>query len=85
MEMPASQPSTTVRILRLLETRMELITGMPDSSPRRDVVILNGAAALALEDGDFHKGVNLAERSLSEGAALDKMERLIAFTQQVMQ
>jgi anthranilate phosphoribosyltransferase len=54
-----------------------------DTSPRRDVVLLNSAAALALEDGDFSAALTAAEASLNSGAALDKLERLAEFSQKV--
>jgi anthranilate phosphoribosyltransferase len=54
-----------------------------DTSPRRDVVLLNSAAALALEDGDFPAALTAAEASLKSGAALDKLERLAEFSQKV--
>ncbi|MCE1252802.1 MAG: anthranilate phosphoribosyltransferase [Anaerolineae bacterium] len=53
-----------------------------DSSPRRDVVLLNSAAALAAEDGDLEAGLALAEESLRSGAALERLDALIAFSQQ---
>ncbi|MGC8782294.1 MAG: anthranilate phosphoribosyltransferase [Anaerolineae bacterium] len=52
-----------------------------DRSPRRDVVLLNAAAALAVEHGDLRGGLREAERSLDSGAALDKLEALIALSQ----
>lgn len=54
-----------------------------DSGPRRDVVLLNAAAALVVGGaaGDLRKGVTLAHESLSSGAALAKLESLIAFSQ----
>jgi anthranilate phosphoribosyltransferase len=54
-----------------------------DDSPRRDVVLLNSAAALAAEDGDLEAGLALAEKSLSSGAALNKLEELIEISQKV--
>ncbi|NQV04328.1 MAG: anthranilate phosphoribosyltransferase [Candidatus Omnitrophica bacterium] len=50
--------------------------------PKQDVVILNAAAAL-LAGGlaeDFKKGINLARESISSGKALDKLNKLIEFT-----
>jgi len=50
--------------------------------PRRDVVVLNAAAALVVSGiaRDFREGTNLAARVLSSGAAEEKLEGLIAFT-----
>lgn len=52
-----------------------------DNSPRRDVVLLNSAAALATEHGDLPAALDEAVRSLESGAALEKMEALIAYSQ----
>lgn len=52
-----------------------------DRSPRRDVVLLNSAAALATEDGDFRQALNEARQSLDSGAALGKLEELVALSQ----
>ena len=54
-----------------------------DDSPRRDVVLLNSAAALAAEDGDLAAGLVEAETSLRSGAALEKLDALISFSQKV--
>jgi anthranilate synthase/phosphoribosyltransferase len=50
---------------------------------RRDVVILNAAAALvaAGKADDFPAGIQLANKSIDSGAALDVLERFVAFTQ----
>lgn len=54
-----------------------------DDSPRRDVVLLNAAAALATENGDFKTALVAAENSLDSGAALSKLEAMITFSQQI--
>ena len=51
-----------------------------DRSPRRDVVLLNSAAALAMDSGDFPTALAEAEKSLTSGAALTRLEGMIAFT-----
>ncbi len=56
-----------------------------DSSPRRDVVLLNAAAALAAESGDLKIGLIEAEESILSGAALSKLDGLIAVSHQVAQ
>lgn len=48
--------------------------------PKRDVVLLNAAAALSLESGDLQAGLASARESLDSGAALDCLERYIAKT-----
>jgi anthranilate phosphoribosyltransferase len=54
-----------------------------DRSARRDVVLLNAAAALAVDHGDLLQGLREAERSLDSGAALDKLEALIGLSRAV--
>jgi anthranilate phosphoribosyltransferase len=50
--------------------------------PRRDVVLLNAAAALVagFKAGNIKEGVKLAEESIDSGRAMDKLSRLIAMT-----
>jgi anthranilate phosphoribosyltransferase len=55
-----------------------------DRGPRRDVVLLNSAAALATEHGDFRRGLDEARRSLESGAALAVLDNLVAFSHQVV-
>ena len=52
-----------------------------DRSPRRDVVLLNSAAALATDHGDFRAGLDEACRSLDSGAAFDCLNTFVAYTQ----
>jgi anthranilate phosphoribosyltransferase len=54
------------------------------SGARRDIVLLNAAAALVASSrvSDFTEGVRLAAQAIDSGAALAKLERLIAFTNQ---
>lgn len=49
--------------------------------PKRDVVLLNAAAALSLETGDLDEGLRQARASLDSGAALDVLNRYVAKTQ----
>jgi anthranilate phosphoribosyltransferase len=57
-----------------------LLTG-EDTSPRRDVVLLNAAAALATASGDLRSALAEAETSLASGAALAKLDGLVEFSQ----
>ncbi len=50
---------------------------------RRDSVLLNAAAALAAETGDFKPALQEARASLYEGKALAKLNSLIEFSQSV--
>jgi anthranilate phosphoribosyltransferase len=52
-----------------------------DNSPRKDVVLLNAAAALAIVDEGIEPGLEKARLSLESGAALEKLEQLISYTQ----
>ncbi len=58
-----------------------ILSGQTNSA-RRDVVVLNAAAALvaAGRANDLAEGINQAAESINSGAALDVMERFIAFT-----
>lgn len=47
---------------------------------RRDAVLLNAAAAIAAEMGDFRAGLAEATESLDSGAALKKLDALVAFS-----
>ena len=49
---------------------------------RRDAVLLNTAATIAAETGDFKSALDEAKESLDSGKALAKMEALIEFTKQ---
>jgi anthranilate phosphoribosyltransferase len=55
-----------------------------DRGPRRDVVLLNAAAALWAGGvvSDLRAGVACAAESIDSGAALNKLDELIAFSQQ---
>ncbi|MGQ9584723.1 MAG: bifunctional anthranilate synthase component II/anthranilate phosphoribosyltransferase [Anaerolineae bacterium] len=60
-----------------------VLAGAP--GPHRDVVLLNAAAALVVGGlaGDLREGLAQAAQSVDSGAALDRLEALIAFTQRV--
>ena len=49
--------------------------------PKRDVVLLNTAAALATENGDWEAGLTAAAESIDSGAAQDSLTRFIEKTQ----
>jgi anthranilate phosphoribosyltransferase len=50
------------------------------SGPKRDVVLLNAAAALSTECGDWQAGLQEAAQSIYNGAALDVLERFVEKT-----
>ncbi|ESR23489.1 anthranilate phosphoribosyltransferase [Lutibaculum baratangense] len=51
-----------------------------DKGPFRDIVVLNAAAALIVagKAGTLREGAEMAARSIDEGAALDRLTRLVA-------
>jgi anthranilate phosphoribosyltransferase len=61
---------------------MRTLLAGQDDSPRRDVLLLNSAAGLAAASGDFPAALADAERSLTSGAALAKLDALAAFSGQ---
>jgi anthranilate phosphoribosyltransferase len=56
-----------------------------ETGPKRDVVIVNAAAALlaAGKATDLKAAVALANESIGSGAAREKLERVVAFTQEL--
>jgi anthranilate phosphoribosyltransferase len=56
-----------------------------DVSPRRDVVLLNAAAALATTDGDFHQALIAAAAAIDSGSAIKKLDELVTFSQKFNQ
>ncbi len=81
-DLRGGDPAENARMLR------DLLAGR-DTSPRRDVLLLNAAAALAVDRCDladhphavFGAALDEAERSLASGAALAKLDGLIATSQ----
>ncbi len=55
-----------------------------ETGPKRDVILINTAAALvaAGKAGDLKEGIVLAAEAIDSGAALAKLNALIAFTQE---
>ncbi len=64
------------------EITRQILNG--EKGPKRDVVVLNSAAALMAANiaEDFKAGIQAAETAIDEGKALAKLEELIAFTQE---
>lgn len=48
-----------------------------EQGPKRDAVLLNAAAALALQDGDWQAALQRAAASIDSGAALAALNRLV--------
>lgn len=59
-----------------------ILSGQRDG-PRRDVVVFNAAAALiaAGQTEDWPDGIKMARESIDSGAALNVLDRFVAFTQ----
>jgi anthranilate synthase/phosphoribosyltransferase len=66
------------------EITRAILAGEPDGA-RRDVVVLNAAAALVASGKarDFPEGIQLAADSIDSGAALTVLDRLVAYSQNV--
>lgn len=71
-------PELNARMLRA-------VLACQDNSPRRDVVLLNAAAALATDHANLERGLQEATQALESGAALLKLDALIAYSQQLTQ
>jgi len=55
-----------------------------ERGPKRDMVLLNAAAAFVATgfDGDFREGIERGEESIDSGRAREKLDSLIRFTQE---
>ncbi len=62
-------------------TMMRDLLGNKLNGARRDAVLLNAAAALAAETGDFKSALVEAQASLDSGKALAKMNALVEYSQ----
>jgi anthranilate phosphoribosyltransferase len=60
----------------------DLLSGRLNGA-RRDTILLNAAAALAAETGDFKSALDEARVSLESGAALAKLNALVEYSQSV--
>jgi anthranilate phosphoribosyltransferase len=77
-ELQGGEPALNARMLH------DLLSGQ-DDTPRRDVILLNAAAAMATQDGDFSTALTLARQSLDSGAALEKLDALVVLSQSLGQ
>ncbi len=75
-QIQGGDPQENARIM------IDLLRGS-DTSVRRDVLLLNAGAALAVETGDLQAGLEEARHSLQSGAALGKLEQLRDFSQRM--
>jgi anthranilate phosphoribosyltransferase len=53
-----------------------------EKGPKRDVVLLNSAAALVAcrKAADLKAGIDMAEGAIDQGRAMDKLDALVAYT-----
>jgi anthranilate phosphoribosyltransferase len=60
----------------------EILNGQ--QGPKRDIVLLNAAAAFVAVglDSDFKEGIERAKTSIDSGQAKEKLKQLVAFTQE---
>lgn len=75
-DLSGGDPEENARMMRALLAN-------EDKSPRRDVMLFNATATLALDTGDFFSALDEATESLDSGAALQKLDDLIALSQQL--
>ena len=54
-----------------------------DKGPRRDIVLLNAAAALCVDNNGWAAGLAAAQESINSGAALETLNRWIEKTNHV--
>ena len=76
-ELQGGDPDDNARIIR------EILKG--DKGAKRDVVVLNAAAAIAASGKakDIAESIKLAEEAIDSGKALEKLERLVEITNKV--
>ena len=77
-ELAGGDPATNAGIVR------EILSGQ-DRGARRDIVLLNAAAALVVAEfaDTFEQGWQRAAELIDTGAALDRLNRFVAVSQQV--
>jgi anthranilate phosphoribosyltransferase len=74
MEIAGGTPAENAQITR------KILAG--ENGPRRDVVVVNAGAALIVAGvaNDFDEGIRMAQASIDEGRAREKLEALVEFT-----
>ena len=75
-DLRGGDPETNARLL------YAILSGK-DTSPRKDVVLLNATAALATTNIDFEAALQEARHSLESGAALACLQALVALSQRL--
>lgn len=77
-DMIGGEPQENARIMR------GILSG-DDRGPRRDIVLLNAAAALCLEDNNWQRGLERAQAAIDSGAAQQTLESWLAKTQSYLE
>ncbi|MFN2189737.1 MAG: anthranilate phosphoribosyltransferase, partial [Candidatus Promineifilaceae bacterium] len=72
-DLQGDTPDENARILR------DILAGK-DKGPHRDIVLLNAAAAIALDSGDIQDGLEKSRASIDSGRALSKLDSWIELT-----
>lgn len=72
-DMAGGTPEDNAQITR------EILSG-EDQGPRRDIVLLNAAAAICLDTNNWQSSLESARRAIDSGAALEKIDSWIAKT-----
>jgi len=75
-DLRGGNPDESAKMMR------EMFTGKLNGA-RRDAVLLNTAAALAAESGDFKSAFEEAKEALDNGSALSKLNALVEFSKSV--
>jgi anthranilate phosphoribosyltransferase len=75
-DLRGGEPAENAHICR------QILSGQ-DTGPRRDIVLLNAAAALSLESGDWTAGLQTAREAIESGAALRALENWVEMTNRV--
>jgi anthranilate phosphoribosyltransferase len=76
-ELKGGTPAENAELLRAV------LDGESEERPRKDVVLLNAAAAIATVEGSLEAGLEKARKALESGAALAKLDGLVAATQRL--
>ena len=78
---PAGEPPPTEKPARTKRKKCEPLLSGKLTGPKRDVVLLNAAAALSTESDDIGAGLAVARDSIDSGAALHVLDRYVTKTQ----
>jgi anthranilate phosphoribosyltransferase len=77
-DLKGGTPEENARISR------QILTG-EDQGPRRDIVILNAAAAIFLDIGDWHSSLESARQAIDNGSASDALNGWISKTRSFLE